>query len=58
MPLPRPVKEESRKDFTSRCMSSEVMNSEFPDNSQRFAVCNDIWDKRVSARLSESFEKD
>ena len=30
---------ESEDNFISRCMSDEQMKSEFPDESQRFAVC-------------------
>ena len=40
MPLPRKGKKESKKDFVSRCMSDPKVNEEFPDNDQRFAVCN------------------
>lgn len=40
MPLPKQGDKESRKDFLSRCMSDPKVNEEFPDNSQRFAVCN------------------
>lgn len=39
MPLPKPNKKESKKDFLSRCMSNPTVNEEFPDNSQRYAVC-------------------
>ena len=41
MPLPTRNKDESAKDFVSRCMSSEVMNKEFPEANQRVAVCTD-----------------
>lgn len=27
------------KDYTARCMGSEVMKSEYPDVKQRYAVC-------------------
>ena len=40
MPLPQQGEKESKKDFISRCMSDPKVNEEFPDNSQRFAVCN------------------
>jgi len=43
MPLtisPRP--KEPRQAFLSRCMGSEVMKREFPDNKQRVAVCFSI----------------
>lgn len=37
MPNKRP--NESREDFLTRCMGDSEMNSEFPDNEQRYAVC-------------------
>ena len=48
MPMPKPADGESKKDFLSRCMGDEMMNSEFPDNDQRYAVCNDLCDKKGS----------
>jgi hypothetical protein len=52
MPLPTRNKDESAKDFMSRCMSSDVMNKEFPDNQQRVAVCTN-----QSRAGSEAVEK-
>jgi len=39
MPLPTPKSGEGQDKFISRCMSSDVMNSEYPDQKQRAAVC-------------------
>jgi len=39
MPLPKRNKDEDKDKFVSRCMSSEVMKKEYPDNSQRVAIC-------------------
>lgn len=39
MPLPRPHSSESRPEFLQRCMNSATMRSEFPDETQRYAVC-------------------
>jgi|TARA_Y100000401_G_scaffold35785_1_gene26801 hypothetical protein len=39
MPLPKRNKDESRENFMSRCMSSDKSKKEFPDQSQRVAVC-------------------
>ena len=39
MPIPTPKKNESSKDFMSRCMGSDVMQSEYSDKKQRAAVC-------------------
>jgi HK97 family phage prohead protease len=56
MPLPKPKKDENHDDFIDRCMSDEIMNSEFPDNKQRFAVCQVNWehkDKRSDSNMEE-----
>ncbi len=39
MPLPKRGEKESRKEFMSRCMGDSNMNKEYPDQSQRAAVC-------------------
>lgn len=55
MPQPKPKKGEKKKDFLDRCMSNKVMNDEYPDNDQRYAVCNSIWDKeKEGARQMET----
>jgi hypothetical protein len=46
MPIPTPTPTESSKDFLERCMSDEVMLSEYPDQAQRFAVCSITFDKQ------------
>ena len=40
MPIPKPNKDESKKDFITRCMGNPTMNKEYPDPDQRYAVCN------------------
>jgi hypothetical protein len=39
MPLPTRNKDEDKDAFVSRCMSSETMKKEYPDEKQRVAVC-------------------
>jgi|TARA_R100000700_G_C3169121_1_gene143905 hypothetical protein len=39
MPLPSRNKDESKENFISRCMSDDKVKTEFPDQSQRVAVC-------------------
>lgn len=39
MPIPQPRDNESKQDFSARCMSDPVMKKEYPDSSQRIAVC-------------------
>ena len=48
MPLPSRNDDESAKDFMPRCMSSDKMKEEYPDNKQRYAVANEMWRKRFS----------
>lgn len=43
MPLPKPKKDEGKADFLDRCMGDEAMEDEYPDNKQRYAVCNSLW---------------
>lgn len=56
MPLPKPNKDEPRKDFNSRCMGNSVMNKEYPNQDQRFAICNSLWTKKRTAELSKELE--
>ena len=39
MPIPKPDSNEKSKDFVARCMNSEAMQKEYPDEQQRIAVC-------------------
>lgn len=48
MPLPKPKKDESHDDFMDRCMGDDVMNKEYPDEKQRYAVCQSQWDNKKS----------
>lgn len=51
MPLPKPKKGENSKDFLSRCMGNPTMNDEYPDQKQRYAVCNSLMEKKSKASL-------
>ena len=44
--MPSPDKGESKKDYISRCMSSEEAKRDFPDSNQRVAFCNSKWGNR------------
>lgn len=46
MPLPKPKPREEKKDFIQRCAADSIMNKEFPNESQRLAVCYSIWRDR------------
>lgn len=54
MPLLKPKNNESKELFIHRCMSDDIMSSEFKDNRQRIAVCMNIWKKH---NLSNRLEK-
>ncbi|MFH1603741.1 MAG: HK97 family phage prohead protease [Pseudomonadota bacterium] len=43
MPIPTPHKGEKQDDFIDRCMGDETMNSEYPDEKQRSAICYQQW---------------
>src|SRR5690606_33792603 len=39
VPIPTPQPNESAEEFIERCMSDETMVAEYPDEKQRYAVC-------------------
>lgn len=39
MPIPQRKQGESKQKFVTRCMSNPTMNKEYPDSSQRYAIC-------------------
>ena len=43
MPLPKPRSGEQREEFLGRCMGNPTALADFPDRSQRYAVCNNLW---------------
>lgn len=43
MPIPKPKLNENMTEFLNRCMSDEQMQSEFPNERQRMAVCAKQW---------------
>ena len=59
MPIPKPNKDESRSDFMARCMSNPTMNTEYPDQAQRAAICNQSWrDKKdIAPELNKTHRK-
>lgn len=56
MPIPAPQSNESRIDFMNRCMSDSTMESDFPQDDQRFAVCAGTWadNKAIADALKET----
>lgn len=45
--MPKPRAGESRDDFLGRCMGDPEALADYPDNAQRFAVCNVFWDEKT-----------
>jgi hypothetical protein len=43
MPLPKPNHDEKEIAFLGRCMGDSIMNKEYTDTKQRYAVCNSLW---------------
>jgi hypothetical protein len=46
MPIPKPRKSESKERFLARCMGNPVMEKEYKDEEQRYAVCNQQWKEK------------
>lgn len=44
--LVKPGESENEQEFISRCMGDDKMNSEFPDQEQRAAVCYTYWSEK------------
>ena len=57
MPLPTKQKDESQKEFMSRCMGDDAMNSEFKDAKQRAAVCISQYQERKNSKGSVKMKK-
>ena len=53
MPIPKPKSGESRDKFMSRCLSSDVMQQDYSDNAQRFAVCSSSFDDKDKKMFDE-----
>jgi signal peptide peptidase SppA len=48
MPIPKPGPTEDEDTFLSRCMGDETMLDDWPDEDQRFAICQRQWNERDS----------
>lgn len=53
MPIPTPKEDEEKKDFISRCMANKIMNSDYPENEQRAAVCHSQWKKSKKKKIKK-----
>lgn len=52
MPIPTPSSGETQDEFIARCMDNSTMVSEYPDEEQRYAICQSAWDNRNSLMLA------
>lgn len=52
MPLISPRDDENQTDFIERCMSDDEMESEFPDQDQRLAICHNLYENRDDQEYS------
>lgn len=44
MPIPKPEPQEERAEFLGRCFNEPLMEEEYPDTAQRYAVCVAAWE--------------
>jgi len=51
--MPKPRENESHDEYMQRCMSDDEMVNQFPDSSQRYAVCQSYWDNKKSEEKTE-----
>jgi hypothetical protein len=57
MPLVKPNEDEGKDAFISRCIGNDGMNSEFPDQEQRVAVCHSQWRRSKKTKLVTAVTK-
>jgi hypothetical protein len=50
MPIPQPTPNEEKSDFIARCMSDDKMISEYPEASQRLAICQTSFKSKTEAK--------
>jgi hypothetical protein len=50
MPIPPPQSGDDRISYMERCMEDATMQTEYPDRTQRFAVCLAQWQERRGKR--------
>lgn len=57
MPLPKVRKNETEQEFVSRCMSDDIMLSEYKDQKQRAAICYSQFEMRKKAKGETSWDE-
>ena len=56
--MPKPRQGEHKGDYLIRCMDDEKMKNDYPDNMQRYAVCQSIYTNEKMAVDKISFDFD
>jgi hypothetical protein len=51
MPIPKPTPTEDADRYIDRCMSDENMNTDYPDQKQRYAVCLVTYEKQAQKNI-------
>lgn len=54
--MPRPRPRETEDEFIQRCMGDSQMKSEFPENDQRYAVCQSKLDTYAAIKISFDYD--
>ena len=54
MPIPKPRKDESKKDFMQRCMIDDTMTFEYEDIDQRLAICSTTYEEKLTKHESKN----
>ena len=54
--MPRPRPRETNDEFIQRCMGDSQMQSEFPENDQRYAVCQSKLETYSSVKISFDYD--
>lgn len=57
MPIPKPRKDENRKEFIQRCMSNPIMVSEY-NKDKRSAICTTAFETKLNTNNRISFDYD
>ena len=56
--MPKPKQGEQKGDYLIRCMDDEKMKDKYPDNMQRYAICQSIYSTEKMAVKKISFDFD
>jgi len=57
MPLPKPSPGQDKNSFLSSCMGNGKMQEEYPDEDQRYAVCNTQWETKDMKNMKSAVLK-